>query len=74
MSRTPETIPDKAGISNRNTMVGIGLAACFIAYVCFANASTGAGLAFGLGGIAAFWIATKIKTKKLKQGEVGLYR
>ena len=74
MSRTPETYVNKTAEFFRNVLVGGGILAWLLAWGAFANDASGKGVLCVLAGGVIFWIASKIKVRWNKRGEVGVYK
>lgn len=75
MSRTPETHTNKTAAFFRGLFIVAGGLSWLMALGAFQNPGhSGMGLLLLLGGVAAFWVAAKIKVQWKKTGEVGTYR
>jgi hypothetical protein len=72
MSRTPELIPIKGALTLRNWLIGIGVFFAMVTFAAFQNGGNPFWPLVITGG--AFGIASKVRTHKEKEGEVGIYR
>lgn len=74
MSRTPKIYVNKTAAFFRTVLVVGGVFASLLAWGAFANDANGAGILWALIGGAAFWVASKIKVRWNKYGEIGVYK
>lgn len=74
MSRTPETIPDKAQEQRQNWLYTLGSIFLLLSLgACSGNDGSGAGVVFAVIGLAILFGASSMETTKKKKGEIGWY-
>lgn len=75
MSRTPEVIVNKTAQTIRGWVIAAGCVAALLAFGSFSNEGQfGQGLVFTGIGAGLFYIASKIKVRWYKTGEVAGYK